>query len=86
MACLTPEVRTEPAAALYGGVDGLLFFRRIVEGLPDHLVPGGSLLLEVGDGQAKQVVKMLEGHFERISIERDYNQLDRVVIGDGYAG
>lgn len=83
---LPPEVRMEPSIALRGGTDGLCFYRRMMEGLKDHLALGGSLLLEVGDGQAEQVAQMLQDHFDKLSILRDYNQLDRVVIGDGYAG
>ncbi len=83
---LQPEVRREPALALDGGTDGLAFYRRIVAGLPDHLAPGGALLLEVGDGQAGDVAGMLSAFFATISIARDLNHLDRVVTGDGYAG
>lgn len=83
---LQPEVQKEPVLALDGGADGLRFYRGIVAGLPSHLVSGGSLLLEVGDGQSEQVAACLAGLFETISIQRDLNHLERIVIGDGYAG
>ena len=45
MADLQPEVCREPALALYGGLDGLDFYRRIAREAPDYLLPGGWLLL-----------------------------------------
>ena len=86
MPTLPTEVRRELEIALNGGADGLSIIRRIVEGLPDHLARGGSLVLEVGDGQAGRVMDMLKGRFDRVSVQRDYNQLERVVTGDRYAG
>lgn len=86
LSALQREVRWEPALALDGGADGLAFYRRIVRGLPEHLTPGGSLLLEVGDGQAEAVRRMLDGQFTDTNTVRDLAGLDRVVIGDDYAG
>lgn len=83
---LQAEVRREPRLALDGGADGLSFYRRIAAALPGHLRPGGSLLLEAGDGQAGAVSEMLERMFAKVEIHKDYSGLDRVLIGDGYAG
>lgn len=83
---LQREVQREPALALDGGSDGLDFYRRITQGLPAHLKIGGSLLFEVGDGQAEAVSAMMDGHFIRITTLRDMAGLCRVVAGDGYAG
>ena len=53
---LEPNVRDyEPRLALYGGVDGLDFYRRLVPGAALLLRPGGTLALEVGAGQADAV-------------------------------
>lgn len=43
---LMPEVRREPAVALFGGADGLDLYRRFLAGLPGHLAPGGLLFTE----------------------------------------
>lgn len=40
----------EPATALRGGVDGLDLVRRVLDGAPSRLVPGGLLLVEIGHG------------------------------------
>ena len=52
---LQPEVRLEPRMALDGGADGLLFYRRLAAEAPDYLKPEGKLLMEFGDGQARDV-------------------------------
>lgn len=59
MASLQREVRREPALALYGGADGLDFYRRIASELPDRLNPGGAALFEVGTSQAGAVSELL---------------------------
>ena len=53
---LEPEVREhEPREALSPGADGLAVHRRIVAEAPDHLAPGGHLLVEIGMGQGDAV-------------------------------
>ncbi|MCL1964470.1 MAG: peptide chain release factor N(5)-glutamine methyltransferase [Firmicutes bacterium] len=83
---LQREVAWEPRLALDGGEDGFVFYRRIAAGLPAHLAAGGSLLLEVGNGQAELVAALLQGQFEKIQTIRDLQGLARVVAGDGYTG
>lgn len=53
------ELRYEPAAALVSGSDGLDAIREIVRAAPAHLVPGGWLLLEHGQGQEGAVKDLL---------------------------
>ena len=56
---LQREVREfEPRIALDGGEDGLDFYRRIAERLHRHLVHGGMLIVECGEDQAKEVLKI----------------------------
>lgn len=59
-----PEVEAsvsewEPAGALYAGADGLDALRRIVDGAPGWLVPGGWLVLEIGHRQGEAVRRLL---------------------------
>lgn len=54
---LAPEVVDwDPGPALDGGPDGLSFYRRIFTEAPPLLVPGADVVLEVGDGQAEDVL------------------------------
>ena len=56
---LQPEVRDhEPPGALVAGVDGLDVYRRLLPQAARVLAPGGAIVLEVGDGQADQVVEL----------------------------
>lgn len=61
MASLQRELTFEPANALYGGEDGLDFYRRIARNYAQRLNGGGALALEVGIHQAKEVAKCLAG-------------------------
>jgi release factor glutamine methyltransferase len=57
---LEPEVaKFEPRLALAGGRDGLECFRAIAAELTRLLVPGGRLVLELGEGQADSVTAIL---------------------------
>lgn len=59
-AALSADVRDhEPRIALDGGPDGLAFYRRIANGVPPFLKPGGSLLLEIGYTQNDAVRALL---------------------------
>jgi release factor glutamine methyltransferase len=51
----------EPRGALTPEGDGLAALRRIVDAAPEHLLPGGWLLLEHGHDQAVAVRLMLTG-------------------------
>lgn len=75
---LSPTVRDyDPHAALCGGEDGLDAYRVICAGAREFLDPGGTLLLEVGYGQADDVMKLLEG-WECRAV-KDFAGIDRVI-------
>lgn len=78
---LQAEVKFEPALALDGGLDGLDFYRRIAEDAPDHLNKGGSIYLEVGEGEAQDVLEMLQRTMdcECSGIIRDLCGIERIV-------
>ena len=66
----------EPRLALDGGIDGLDLYRRIAADYRKHLVPGGTLLLEIGYLQAEEVTAL----FDRAECRKDYGGRDRMVI------
>ncbi len=80
---LDDEVRNnEPHLALDGGADGLAFYRKIVEKAPMFLKNGGKLYFEIGYNQAEAVEKLMQNSFKDIEILKDYENNDRVVLGE----
>lgn len=82
MAYLQPEVASEPKTALYGGTDGLTFYRGLTPLWKPYLVDGGWLVYEVGVGQAQAVKEILErSGFTQCKIVPDLAGIQRVVLG-----
>ncbi len=70
----------EPVAALEAGADGLDVIRRLLPEAARALRPGGSVLLEVGDGQAPAVEGLArDAGFEVVSVYRDLSGKERIV-------
>ena len=66
----------EPRLALDGGEDGLDFYRRLAEDAGKYLTRGGSLIMEVGIGEATEVAKLFP---QKSMIAKDFNGIDRYV-------
>jgi release factor glutamine methyltransferase len=76
------EVKREPRLALDGGADGLDIIRRLIAGAPEHLYPGGGLLLEADPRQMKELYRELETKgFKGIQTYRDLSGAERVISG-----
>lgn len=72
----------EPHLALAGGEDGLRVIREIVARAPDWLEAAGSLLVEVGAGQAPAVADLVRASLRyagEARIHRDLAGIERVV-------
>lgn len=80
---LMSDVRDfEPYGALWGGDDGLRFYRRISEIAPKLLNKGGTLVFEVGHTQSKEVEELLiQSGFTDTAILKDLAGIERVVHG-----
>lgn len=79
---LPPELRHEPAEALFAGEDGLEVLRPIAAGAGSVLAPGGHLLVEIDPKQATAVAAMYdEAGFREIAVIRDLAGRARVVAG-----
>ncbi|MDD5326844.1 MAG: peptide chain release factor N(5)-glutamine methyltransferase [Phycisphaerae bacterium] len=72
----------EPRLALFAGDEGLDIYRRIVEKAGQFLKPDAKLMLEIGCEQGPAVKQLLEmvGCFSEITIEKDNQGNDRIVI------
>jgi len=79
---LPREVRDfEPHLALDGGADGLTFYRRLLREALLLLQPGGSLVMEMGEGQAlpirEEAERLSAWHIQ--NIRQDDAGIDRVI-------
>lgn len=73
--------RYEPRMALYGGLDGLDFYRAIADKYRIALRPGGYLCFEFGEGQGDAVCEILQNNgYTILERTRDYNERERAVI------
>ena len=68
----------EPHIALDGGEDGLDFYRIIAKELPKYLNRNGMLIMEVGNGEAEQIVKLFK-NCSYSMIFKDFNGVGRYV-------
>ncbi|MFZ3123053.1 MAG: peptide chain release factor N(5)-glutamine methyltransferase [Thermodesulfovibrionales bacterium] len=89
---LQPEInKWEPRSALDGGEDGLDYYRAILSEASKYLPPpypplprggrgGGSIFLEIGEGQAEEVsVIAMQNGFCNISVIKDYAGIERII-------
>lgn len=71
----------EPRMALFGGEDGLDFYRSIARNYAAALKPGGFLAFEFGMGQGDSVCAILEENgYSVLERTKDYNDRERAVI------
>jgi release factor glutamine methyltransferase len=78
---LAREVRREPCIALDGGEDGLAVIRRIVEGAPARLAPGGTLVVEMHESHEGSLPGLcLAAGFAAAEARRDLAGLPRLTV------
>lgn len=79
---LQTEVTFEPETALFGGSDGLDFYRAIAKNWHSHITSGGLIAFEIGDTQGEAVLDILEKNgYRNCGVLKDYEGRDRVVTG-----
>ncbi len=70
----------EPHAALFGGTDGLDFYRRLLEDSPGYLKPGACVVLEIGFSQLDSISSMLGGgRLELVDTTDDLQGIPRTI-------
>lgn len=76
------EVQKEPSMALDGGIDGLSFYRAILNNWSSLLKENASLCVEIGFDQKSSVTKLFKGaNFKNVESFKDINNLNRVIAG-----
>ncbi len=80
---LAPEIREfEPREALVSGSDGLDAIRTLVGGLAVAEPRPRAVALEVGEGQASEVVELvMAAGYEQVSSRPDLAGIERIVVG-----
>lgn len=79
---LQKEVTFEPKKALFGGNDGLDFYRNITKLWKKSLKEGGILAYEIGKGQENDIIKIMEENsFTNINTADDLCGITRVIYG-----
>ena len=82
IATLQREVRDfEPRIALDGGVDGLDFYRRIAEKVSRYIARGGLVILECGENQAQDIIKIFTAtsRCDYAMVVRDLSGVERII-------
>ncbi len=80
---LQPEVRDyEPEMALIAGPGGTEIAATIIKIAPEYLKKNGALIMEMGLGQAKALIRMIEatGAYGKPEILKDLAGIERVLV------
>lgn len=75
-------MKYEPSIALYASNKGLEHYHTIIKDAKSYLKASGKILLEIGFGQAADVIDILKrNNFKDIHLIKDYSGIDRVIYG-----
>lgn len=75
---MAPELKHDPALALFSGADGLDLLRSFIPVAISFLKPGGEIGLEIGYDQASQIQNLLEhSGFVEVRVENDLAGISR---------
>lgn len=70
----------EPQNALYGGEDGLYFYKKIIKNAKNFLNKNGKIYLEIGYDQKNSISNLLEEYgYKQIKSYKDFNDFDRII-------
>lgn len=72
----------EPHVALFAEENGLAIYKQLARQAQQHLAKNGCIIVEIGFRQGEAVSRIFKDAFpeKKISIVKDYSNLDRIVI------
>lgn len=77
---LNNKLYYEPQNALYGGEDGLYFYKKIIKNAKNFLNKNGKIYLEIGYDQKDSISNLLEEYgYKQIKSYKDFNDFDRII-------
>ncbi|MBQ7257696.1 MAG: peptide chain release factor N(5)-glutamine methyltransferase [Abditibacteriota bacterium] len=77
---LDEDVKREPSLALYGGADGLYFYRIILGKGKEYLQEKGFMVLEIGYNQKDQIETLACENGYKVVFFKDLQGFDRVAL------
>ncbi|HAR63979.1 MAG: peptide chain release factor N(5)-glutamine methyltransferase [Candidatus Margulisiibacteriota bacterium] len=78
---LSEEVKKEPVSALDGGIDGLMFYRQILNKCKNYRHES-SVIFEIGYDINESINQLLiDSGVKNIKFYKDYQDIDRIVTG-----
>jgi len=79
---LPQEVKYEPEIALYGGDNGLFFYKNVINYGDTYLKPGGYIFLEIGTNQASKIHECIikNSNLRLVKFILDYNNIKRILV------
>ncbi len=80
IATLSPEVKSEPALALDGGEDGMIFYERFITSFSDNLLPEGCFVFEIGYDQGQSIKVLAQRCGMHCEVYKDLSGNDRMAV------
>ncbi len=77
-----PSIKKEPRSALYGGKDGLIYYRQLLHNIDNYLAKDYLIILEIDPQQSSEIKKVIKKYLPsaRVNILTDLASQDRVVL------
>lgn len=74
-------IKNEPHLALFGGKDGLDFYRNILKDIKTITKNKHIIAFEIGENQGEKIEKLIKKQFpkDKVIIKKDYNGFDRYI-------
>ena len=81
-----PSIQKEPKSALYGGPDGLIYYRRLLNNLNNYLAKNFLIILEIDPQQSSEIKKIIKKYLPQVQVNilTDLAKQDRVVLIENY--
>ena len=72
----------EPNIALYGGIDGLDYYDKILSSVSNNMKDKCLIAFEIGYEQANDIISLINKHLENVKIEvkKDLSEKDRMIF------
>lgn len=77
---LSVQVKKEPYIALDGGIDGMDFYKKIIESSKGHFTNGVNIIFEIGYDEGAKMKALASSCGLNCKIKRDLNGCDRVAL------